>query len=213
MQKETFIDKLDAFFLSKKNSEVLMYFILTFLIIVLFVYYFIFPLSEDFFSKKTRSLNDTNSRLSVATNYIATNQNRPAILESEINSASQKLIDTRTTNSYIDYKLKELSYLLFNDKSWASFMDRITFLAKKYNISIVKIENDFTDEKNQTREKVEQVLNVNIQFSGSFSGAMKFINALEESQLVVDANALNLIGTQNNGVDGNISISIWGMLY
>lgn len=38
-------------------------------------------------------------------------------------------------------KLKQLSYLLFNNKDWANFLNTITQLAQKYAIHIKVIDN------------------------------------------------------------------------
>ncbi len=211
MQKNNFIDKLDAFLLSKKNSEVMLISLLTFVVIVFAIYYFVFPVSENFLSKYQREYTTTRNSVIKYSSDINSYKSQIPNLQRDIQTAKNELEITKYTNGYVDTKLKELSYLLFNDKSWASFMDRITFLAKKHNIAIKKISNDFLDEKDQVREKVEQVLNVNVEFNSDFKNLIKFINEIEESQLVVDVSKIDL--TSARKIDGNVSISVWGMLY
>jgi DNA repair exonuclease SbcCD ATPase subunit len=211
MQKNTLIERLDSFLTSKKPSEAL----LISLVVAAVAGYTTFlaisdpaeKFSKDYATKHTAK----NAQLTTANADIERYKSLIPNLQKEITASKATLERTQYTNGYVDTKLKELSYLLFNDKSWASFMDRITFLAKKHNITVIKISNNFLDEKKQAREKVEQVLTVNVGFSSEFKNLIKFINEIEESQLVVDVNKIDLLSTRK--IDGNISISVWGMLY
>lgn len=211
MKNNTSIDKLDSYLLSKKDSEVKVIFAMAFCLIVFIVYYFVFPISSDFLAKYTRLHTTTQNSLLQEETYKNNNQNRPGQLTEQIEDIKDKIYETKYINGHVDNKLRELSYLLFNDKSWASFMDRLTFLSKKYKINVIKISNDFLDQNNQTREKVQQMLNVDMELNGNFNSILKFVNEIEESQLVVDVNKIDL--TSSKGINGNISIAVWGMLY
>ena len=88
---------------------------------------------------------------------------------------------TTYTNAYVDNKLKELSYLLFNDENWAKFLHSITQLAQKYSVRIKVIENKINEPSIQ---KIEQILTLKVDFSGSFANTMKFMNAIENMDSV-----------------------------
>ena len=107
-------------------------------------------------------------------------------------------------NQYFDNKLKELSYLIFNEQSWADFLDNLAFLANKNNVKITKIINTF---KEPNAQKIEQVLDVNISVDGDYRDIVSYINAIEESKLVIDINSTN------GKLKGNMGIYIWGMKY
>jgi len=54
-------------------------------------------------------------------------------------------------------------------------------------------------------------LNLRVDFKGNFKNIMKFINAIEESKLVVDIYEINL--ESKSGLNGYINIAVWGMKY
>ncbi|MDR0408238.1 MAG: hypothetical protein LBH45_04950 [Campylobacteraceae bacterium] len=214
MQEDTFLDKIDNWLSAKSKNERGLVYVIAFCAIIGIIYLTLFQPSEFFLSDKKRILSDTTNRLSSETNYINSNFQVIPGLQSGIRNYSVSLEDIKDSNDYIDGKLKELSYLLFNDQSWADFMDRLAFLAKEYNINILKIENTFLDSKDLQDRKVKQVLDIEVDFRSNFNNAIKFLNAIEESQLVVDVyNSTISSSIRSNSIDGNVQIAVWGMLY
>lgn len=211
MENKTFLGKIDAFMSGKKTNEVYGIFLVVFILIGLLVYSYVFPISQEYVDTNTNKLNNVVQNVNEKEAYIRAYAPEIGLLDNKIKSQSIALSNTRDINGYVDNKLKELSYLLFNDKSWTGFIDRVSFLAKKHNIRIDKISNEFMDTKNQTREKVEQVLNIEVTSSSGFQNTMKFLNDIEDNQLVVDVYDVSLVASQK--VDSNIKIALWGMLY
>ncbi|MDR1285772.1 MAG: hypothetical protein LBJ88_06200 [Campylobacteraceae bacterium] len=214
MHEDTFLDKIDNWLSAKSKNERGLVYLIACCAIIGIIYLTLFQPSEFFLSDKQRILNETTNKLSTETNYINSNSQVIPRLENEIRNYSTSLSGIRDSNNYIDGKLKELSYLLFNDKSWADFMDRLAFLAKEYSVNILKIENTFLESENLQDRKVKQVLDIEVDFRSNFNNAIKFLNAIEESQLVVDVyNSTISSSVRSNSVDGNIQIAVWGMLY
>jgi hypothetical protein len=214
MYENNTLDKIDNALLAKSNNGRIAYYGLGFIIAFALIYFALYDTSESFLSNNSAQLETVTHDLASETNYINSNKNNIPDYREKIQSSTILLSDTRDTNAYLDNKLKELSYLLFNDKSWADFMDRLTALAKDYSINILKIENNFLDTKNQTSEEVKQVLNIDIDSTGNFHSTMKFLNAIEKSQLVVDVyNSTISSSNRSNSVESNIQIAVWGMLY
>jgi hypothetical protein len=214
MHENTFIDKIDNWLLTKSQNERGLIYIISFLAIVGIIYLAIFQSSEDFLSSNKNQLTQTTRNLATKVAYI--NENKPSIpvKKQEIEDYLTLLVNVNEANNYIDSRLKELSYLLFNDQSWANFMDRLALLAKEYKINISKIENTFLDSKDLQSREVKQVLNIEVDSRGSFHNIIKFLNAIEESQLVVDVyNSMISSTSRSNSVDSNIKIAVWGMLY
>ncbi len=145
-------------------------------------------------------------------NSVTRDNNETFLIEKvqhDIDASKVLLERTVLTNAYVDGKLKELSYLLFNDENWAKFLNSITQLAKNYSIDIKVIENKINEPSIQ---KIEQILNLKVNFQGNFYNTMKFMNAIEESELVVDIYDFNCTaGTKN--LEGQLNIAVWGMKY
>jgi len=119
-----------------------------------------------------------------------------------------KLQATIFANGYIDTKLRELSYLLYNDVNWANFMDDITKNAKKYKVNINFIKNKFNE---LNYKKVEQALDIEVDANGNFNNLIKFINSIEESNLVVDVHSLTM--DIKKSIHVNFKIAVWGIKY
>jgi hypothetical protein len=208
------IDKIDNYLSNKKSSELSLVFFLVFALIGFFVYSYVYPSTDRTLKNIKKSTLEMNKKVAQEEAYyrsIAVNGDKEYYikkLKNEILTEKDLLEKTTYANGYVDNKLKELSYLLFNDKNWANFLDSIAFVAKEHKVQIASISNTFTEPNLQ---KIEQVLNVNIAFSGDFKNVMKFINTLEESQLVVDVNDIKLAST--NTINASINIAVWGMKY
>ena len=177
-------------------------------------YSYIFPISDKTLKQTIRATKEMEKKLLDEKSYLnsVSRDGDETFFINKVKQdieASKVLLEKTTyTNAYIDDKLKELSYLLFNDENWAKFLNSVTFLAQKYSMNIKVIENKINEPSIQ---KIEQILNLKVEFNGSFANTMKFINAIEESELVVDIYELVFKGQKN--VEGQINIAVWGMKY
>ena len=207
-------DKIDNYLKDKKSSEVSLVFFMLFALIGAIVYLYIFPITERSLNSVKKSSSNMMQKLNQERAYfnsINVNGDKEFFvkkLTKEIENEKELLKKTTFENSYVDNKLKELSYLLFNDKNWANFLDSIAFVAKNNKINIKSIENQFTK---LDLQKIDKVLNVTISFSGAFQDILNFINTLEESELVVDVYDMELKSSET--LDGKLNIAVWGMKY
>lgn len=207
-------DKIDDYFREKKPSEVALIGILIVALIGFLVYSYLFPSSEKYLRTNQNNLNSITQKLNDETRYLASmkvgedQQFHVKRLEQEIVQQNEELVLATHLNGYVDNKLKELSYLLFDDKNWAKFLDSIATIGKKYNLDIIEISNEFNK---PTLQKIEQILNIHVKTEGNYHSTMKFINAIEESQLIVDIHSIELEGKRN--IEGKMDIAVWGMKY
>lgn len=206
--------KIDNYLNTKKSSETSVIFLMIFIFIGFISYSYIFPITKNILKLAIKSDKTMKSKVRQEILYLRSvtrnGDERFAIkkIMAEVKQKNILLEDTTFTNNYVDNKLKELSYLLYNDENWAKFLDSITFIAKKYNVHLNLIKNTF---KEPNLQKIEQVLNININYYGNFANIMKFINALEESELVVDIYDIKLKSLDT--IHGTLDIAVWGMKY
>lgn len=211
---DTLFDKIDNFFQGKKGSEISLIFLMLFLFIGFLSYSYIFPVTDKMLKQTMRNSKEMEKKLQDEQSYLASVSREGdetffiKKVKNDIDTAKVLLEKTTFTNAYVDGKLKELSYLLFNDENWARFLNSITQLAQKHAVNIKIIENKINEPSIQ---KIEQILTLKVDFSGSFANTMKFINAIEESDLVVDIYELNFKGVKN--IEGQVNIAVWGMKY
>ncbi|MDY0264390.1 MAG: hypothetical protein RBR12_04325 [Sulfurospirillum cavolei] len=211
---DSLFDKIDAFFDGKKKNETYLIFLMLASVVGFIVYSYLFPITESMLKQSLRTAQETEKKLKDEQSYLASvskdgNENfLIAKIKSDIEHSKILLEKATYTNAYVDTKLKELSYLLFNDENWAKFLNSITQLAQKYAVRIKVIENKINE---PSLQKIEQILSLKVDFNGPFVNTMKFMNAIEESELVVDIYELNCTGKKN--IEGQLNIAVWGMKY
>ena len=215
MKKDNTLTKIDNYFDEKKPSEVTMMLIVAFFLSAAIAYYAVIPYAQNYYDESIRENDRITQDLNKVNSYLSTvsqGDDRNFMINKKQNELLQqqnKLADVQNMNQYFDNKLKELSYLIFNEQSWADFLDNLAFLANKNNVKITKIINTF---KEPNAQKIEQVLDVNISVDGDYRDIVSYINAIEESKLVVDVNNIDINST-NGKLKGNMGIYIWGMKY
>ncbi|WP_122863020.1 type 4a pilus biogenesis protein PilO [Campylobacter showae] len=219
MKKDNALVKIDNYFDGKKPSEVTIMLFMALVLSGVIAYYAIIQYAEDYYdvsmstnSQITEELNKVNTYLdSVSQNNDRNNDRNFKInqKQNELKQRQNELVDAKNMNQYFDNKLRELSYLIFNEQSWADFLDSLALLANKNNVKITKIVNTF---KEPNAQKIEQILDINVSVDGNYKDIIGYINAIEESKLVVDINGIDINST-NGKLKGNMGIYIWGMKY
>ena len=219
MKKDNIFTKIDNYFDNKKPSEVSVMLLASLILSGVVIYYAITPYAQEYHdnamsenSSVTTKLNEVNGELDKVSLNNDRNSDRNFKINQEKNGIKQlqiKLADTQKMNQYFDDKLKELSYLIFSEQSWADFLDNLALLANKNNVKITKISNTF---KEPSAEKIEQMLDINISVDGGFKDIVGYINAIEESKLVVDVSNIDINST-NGKLNGNLGVYVWGMKY
>ncbi|MFK5881868.1 MAG: hypothetical protein QM482_06605 [Sulfurospirillum sp.] len=211
---ENIFEKIDATLAEKKESELALIFLMIFVFVGFIVYSYLFPITEKKLKITKRNLLSINKKVQNEKSYLRSvtrNGDERFYIKkakSEIEGEKIQLEKTTYTNTYVDNKLKDLSYLLFNNQNWAKFLNSITIIAAKNHVKIKIIKNRINK---PSLQKIEQILNLKVEFNGRFKNIMKFINTIEESKLVVDIYEMKLTGAA--GVDGYINIGVWGMKY
>ena len=214
MRNDNIFTKIDNYFDNKKPSEVSVILLASLILSGVVIYYAIMPYAQEYHdssmsenSSVTTELNEVNNKLDSLSLNNDRNNDRNFKINQEKNNIRQlqiKLADTQKMNQYFDDKLKELSYLIFSEQSWADFLDNLALLANKNNVK-----NSF---KEPSAEKIEQMLDINISVDGGFKDIVGYINAIEESKLVVDVSNIDINST-NGKLNGNLGVYVWGMKY
>ncbi len=207
-------EKIDLALKDKKSSELTIIYAGVFIIIATVVYLYVLPVSENILKQTKKELKVMKTKIAKEQNYInskTVNGDKFYYIKKakqKIKLAKDKLQATIFANGYIDTKLRELSYLLYNDVNWANFINDITKNANKYNVNINFIKNQFNE---LNYKKVEQALDVEVDANGNFNNLIKFINSIEESNLVVDVHSLTM--DIKKTIHVNFKIAVWGIKY
>ena len=166
---DALLDKIDLYFENKKKSEIYLIFSMIFSVIVFIGYSYLVPITDSMLMKSSRSAKEIEKKLYDEVVYRASvSQDNDTNLfvkkqKTEIENSKVLLERTTYTNSYVDSKLKELSYLLFNNENWANFLNSLTQLAQENSVHISSIENKINEPSIQ---KIEQVLTLKVDIKG-----------------------------------------------
>ena len=206
------LESMDKYFSSKKESEKWLM-ILGFAGIITFAgYTYLLPYAEDLYKKSemvknrlTKSIQTENTYL----NSITVNGDRNFYIkkfDKDIDNKKKQIVALNKKIDYINSNLLKLSDMLFNKKSWATFLNSITETAKVHNIELQFIKNQYVDGNGS----FGHVLEVEVGSSGEFRDLVKFVNELEQNVLVTDVYNSHLEGS-DDGIIADINISVWGI--
>lgn len=217
MKKKSSLDQLDQWFASKGNSAN-NYFYIALLFVGLLAYFILSQQADPYLEESETNLSTATTKLEGAQREYneffggdpdAFVNNKRNIL----NGARTNLNNIIEERGYLDGKLKEISKLTYNEKNWAKFMDSLSTIAENNNIKIYAIHSDRREPSIKQIFQPEALLDIDVKFEGAFSNVLRYINLIEQSEMIVDVNKMDINATKNGKIGGSIGISIWGVNY
>ena len=208
------LDKIDAYFENKSESEKWLMIILVAGAVAFLAYSFVYPSAKSSYDAsliRHKSISDQiakdQSYLSSISrggdkNYKVRELNKQIISKKKLAKNYDKKIAT------IESSLNKLSDLLFNKNTWSKFLDSITDRAASNNIQINKLTNKYVD----SNGSFGHVLEIGVNCTGSYKNILSFMNDIEQNTLVTDVYGSNTYSDINNSIIvSDINISVWGI--
>ncbi len=217
MKKKSSLDQLDQWFASKGNNAN-NYFYIALLFVGVVAYFILSGYADPYLEESETNLSTATTKLEGAQREYneffggdpdAFVNNKRNIL----NGARTNLKNINDERGYLDGKLKEISKLTYNEKNWAKFMDSLSTIAENNNIKIYAIHSDRREPSIKQIFQPEALLDIDVKFEGAFSNVLRYINLIEQSEMIVDVNKMDINATKNGKIGGSIGISIWGVNY
>lgn len=217
MKKKSSLDQLDQWFASKGNNAN-NYFYIALLFVGVVAYFILSSYADPYLEESETNLSTATTKLEGAQREYneffggdpkAFVDNKRNIL----NGARTNLNNIIEERGYLDGKLKEISKLTYNEKNWAKFMDSLSTIAENNNIKIYAIHSDRREPSIKQIFQPEALLDIDVKFEGAFSNVLRYINLIEQSEMIVDVNKMDINATKNGKIGGSIGISIWGVNY
>jgi Tfp pilus assembly protein PilO len=207
MIEET-LQRMDSFFKEKSQKDTYMVYLM---IIVIFS-----ALAYPFYDSSTNEFNAIKDKVTQVTTkidadkiYLKINTEATiARLGEEIVGLENDLAILKDQNSYIKEKIEAISSLIYNEKAWGEYLNSISIHAKNHNIKIVNFVNTYSL---HNEASFGHVLDISLKITGNYLDIVKFINSLEQSELVVDVHDLDI--KAQNALNTKIDISVWGITY
>jgi Tfp pilus assembly protein PilO len=203
---ENYLYRLDQIFSAKTKKDIYLLYIMIVAVIIGVSY-------ALFFTPSSESLNSTHNKVlqmqrlvNEDNSYL--NANPPAKLlqlDKEVEQLKQRYSTYKNDNRYIRYRIAQISPLFYNEKTWGTFLNSISLDAKKYDIKLLKYSNTYTKHE----VSFGHVLDINLTMQGGYKNTLKFINALEQSFLIVDIHNISMRAKEH--LTTALQISVWGI--
>ncbi|BCD68074.1 type 4a pilus biogenesis protein PilO [Nitratiruptor sp. YY09-18] len=203
--------KIDEFFSQRKSSEKYLIYATIFIGIVLLSYQYLFPMTEKMMKTALAQKNSIEAKINMDKAYlrgITVNGDELFYIKQfslQIGKLKGRLTEIIDKKDYLNQKIKELSYLLYNEKKWAEFLNSLTQKAAKNGVQIDYILNNFLD----VTKNFGHVLEVEIGCNGDYKNLISYINSIEQSDLVVDVYEIDMDGGEP--IKTILKVSVWGI--
>lgn len=204
---ENYLYSLDRSLALKSDRDKMMLFIIIFAGLFAFSYLLFWESSEASFKISHEKALAMESDLNNDKQYLELNPpERITQIEEET-----KMLDLERQrfigyNDYIKNQLEQISSLYYDEVVWGAYLDSVSKYARAYNVRLLQ----FANKLNADNSSFGHVLDISIKSDGAYKNTLKFINALEQSHLVVDLHDINM--TADNKLIGDLNISVWGIV-
>jgi Tfp pilus assembly protein PilO len=205
-QIEDYLRTLDQNLNQKAQKEIYMIYIMIFAGLFAFSYLLFWDTSVQAFEKRLEKTQTLKQQIQMDKIFLQVNT--PAVItkiDNQIENTKKELIKYKDNNAFIKSSIESISFLFYDEKKWGDYLNSIDKKANKYDIKILELQNSY----NTTGEAFGHVLDISINTAGKYKDTLKFINALEQSDLVVDIHDLNI--SAHDFLESDINISVWGI--
>ena len=205
---EDYLHAIDAAFAGKTQKDIYMTYIMIFAAIFAFAYLFFWDSSVSEFEKTRTNVVRLHNQINADNNFLHKNPElKISQLDKEIKSINDKMIMHKDNNAYIKSKIETISSLIYDERTWGEYLDSISKNAQKYHVKI----NNFSNKYANHDKHFGHVLDITISSSANYKNTLRFINSLEQSDLVVDIHSLSIKAQKKLNTD--LNISVWGITY
>ncbi len=205
---EDYLHKIDFALKYKAQREKQMIYIMVFGAIFGFAYTLFWDSSFTNFMQKQKQITSLQAKILKDKIYLTKNpQNKIIQVDKFIRKINHQIILFKDNNEYIKSKIETISSLIYDEQAWGKYIYSISTNAQKYNIQIL----NFTNELAKDKRAFGHILDLSLSVSGKYKDTLKFINALERSNLVVDLHDFDMKAKETLYTD--MKISVWGIKY
>lgn len=205
---EDYLHKIDLAFKNKAQKELYMTYIIVILSIFAFSYLLFWDSSFEGFEQTRRNVTTLESKINSDTRYLQYNPaSKITQLDKEIQKINTEVAQATDNNAYIKSKIETIASLIYDERSWGKYIDSISTNAQKYNVKLLNLTNKYA----KADSSFGHILDISVKSTANFANTLKFINSLEQSDLVVDIHDFSI--DANNSLNSDLNISVWGITY
>jgi len=204
---EDYLYTLDQALSLKSERDKMMMFVMIFASLSAFSYLLLWESSEASFKVSHEKAIKMESDLTSDKSYLEANPiERIAQIERETVAIQVEHQHYIQYNTYIKEQVEQISSLYYDEKVWGSYLDSVSKYARTYNVKLLEFGNTLTTDNSS----FGHVLDIHVKAEAPYKNTLKFINALEQSYLVVDLHDFNM--TADKKLRSDLNISVWGIV-
>lgn len=206
-QIEDYLYSLDQSLSQKSDRDKMMLYVMIFASLFSFSYLLFWESSEASFKVSHEKALKVENDLNIDKTYLSANPpERIAQIEQETVEIERQHTLYIQYNTYIKEQLEQISSLYYDEKVWGAYLDSISIYARNHNVKLAAFGNTLQTDNSS----FGHVLDISIKSEGPYKNTLKFINALEQSHLVVDLHDFNISAEEK--LKGDLNISVWGIV-
>lgn len=205
---EDYLHKIDSALKNKTQKELYMTYIMVVAGIFAFSYVLFWDSSFENFTATRQNVSQLENKIAIDKRFLQQNPtSKITQLDKEIHNIDQEITVNKDTNAYIKRKIETISSLIYDERSWGEYLDSIATNAQKYHIKLLNLTNEYA----KVNSAFGHILDISVSSEGNFQNTLKFINSLEQSDLVVDIHNFKI--DTNTSLESDLNISVWGITY
>lgn len=205
---EDFLHKIDQSFKSKTQKDIYMTYIMIFGLIFTFSYLLFWGNAEVEYININKRIESVKTQIQNDELYLRTNPEAKIVqLQNDIKASEAQAQIHKENNEYIKTKIETISSIVYNEVAWGEYLHSISEKAKKYDVELINLTNGY----NLNSKSFGHILDITISSNSNYQNTLKFINSLEQSDLVVDIHDFNIKSDDKLLTD--LNISVWGIVY
>ena len=205
---EDYLHNIDKAFSQKTQKDTYMIYMMIIAAIFAFAYTFFWDSSFASFESTRKNVLNLDRKINADNTYLRTNPESKIItLDKQIMKINDDMIVHKDNNAYIKSKIETIASLIYDERAWGEYLDSITTNAQKYDIKLLVLTNKYA----KTDSSFGHILDITIKSVADYKNTLKFINSLEQSELVVDIHNFDIKAQQE--LTSDLNISVWGITY
>ncbi len=205
---EDYLHTIDQIFSQKTQKDIYMIYMMIVAGIFAFAYILFWDSSFETFEKTRANVVSLDKKINADRAYLQVNPESKIInLDKQIAQINKEMLMHKNNNAYIKSKIETIASLIYDERAWGEYLDSISLNAQKYHIKIKNLSNSYA----KTKNSFGHILDITVSVSGNYKNTLRFINSLEQSELVVDLHDFDI--KAQNRLNSDLSISVWGITY
>ena len=205
---EDYLHRIDSLFKEKTQKDTYITYAMVVAIVFAFSYMLFWDSSFEEFEATRAKVVVLEQNINEDKTYLKSNpESKITNLERDIVQINKEMLTHKDNNAYIKSKIETISALIYDERAWGEYLHSISKNAQKYNVKILNLTNKYAE----NNSSFGHILDISVKSSSNYKNTLKFINSLEQSDLVVDLHYLDI--NASDKLNSELNISVWGITY